>query len=85
MRDPPKRFVYVLQSQSSGSLCVGVTSDVQRRLAAHNGGRNRSTARQKPWEVVVTIEFRTEPEALRFERYLKTGSGWAFVRRRLIG
>jgi predicted GIY-YIG superfamily endonuclease len=85
MQGVPKRFVYVLRSEATGRLYVGLTSDVQRRLAAHNAGQNRSTARQKPWEVIVTIEFRTEPAALRFERYLKSGSGWAFVRRRLIG
>jgi len=33
---------------------------------------------------MVTIEFCTESAALRFERYLKTGSGWAFVKRRLL-
>ena len=85
MQGLPKRFVYLLRSRASGGLYVGLTSDVQRRLAAHNAGRNRSTARQKPWELIVTIEFRTERAALRFERYLKSGSGWAFVRRRLIG
>jgi len=81
----PKRFVYLLRSSASGRLYVGLTSDVERRLAAHNTGQNRSTARQKPWEVLVTIEFLAEPAAIRFERYLKSGSGWAFVRRRLIG
>jgi predicted GIY-YIG superfamily endonuclease len=53
-------------------------------LAAHNAGKNRSTARQKPWEVVVTVEFRAERPAVRFERYLESGSGWAFVKRRLM-
>jgi predicted GIY-YIG superfamily endonuclease len=80
----PKRFVYLLRSQVSGGPYVGLSSDVPRRLAAHNAGQNRSTSRQKPWEVVVSIEFRTEPAAARFERYLKSGSGWAFVRRRLL-
>ena len=63
---------------------MGLTSDVDRRLTAHNAGQNRSTVRGRPWEVLVKMEFRTEPEALRFERYLKSGSGWAFVRRRLV-
>ena len=84
MQGLPKRFVYVLRSKASGKLYVGVTSDVTRRLEAHNAGQNRSTAARRPWEVMVTIEFCTEPAALRFERYLKTGSGWAFVKRRLL-
>jgi len=84
MQGLPKRFVYVLRSKTSGKLYVGLTSDVQRRLAAHNAGQNRSTARQKPWEVVATVEFKLERSAVRFERYLKSGSGWAFVKRRLM-
>jgi putative endonuclease len=85
MQSAPKRFVYLLQSRPTGQLYVGLTSDVDRRLTAHNAGQNRSTASGKPWEVIVMMEFRTEPEARKFERYLKTGSGWAFVRRRLMG
>ena len=85
MQGIPKHFVYVLRSQASGRLYVGLTSNVQRRLAAHNAGQNRSTVRQRPWEVIVTVEFRSEAAASRFERYLKSGSGWAFVKRRLIG
>ena len=85
MQGLPKRFVYVLRSKSSGKFYVGLTSDVHRRLAAHNAGNNRSTARHKPWEVIVTVEFQLERSAVRFERYLKSGSGWAFVKRRLMG
>jgi hypothetical protein len=32
--------------------------------------------------VVVSIEFPTERQAIRFERYLKSGSGRAFAKRR---
>jgi hypothetical protein len=31
--------------------------------------------------LVVSIEFATEQQALRFERYLKSGSGRAFAKR----
>jgi hypothetical protein len=33
--------------------------------------------------MLVAIEFPTEREALRFERYLKSGSGRAFAKRHL--
>jgi predicted GIY-YIG superfamily endonuclease len=55
-----------------------------RRLAAHNAGNNRATARDRPWEPVVVMEFTTEAAAIRFEKCLKSGSGWAFVHRRLL-
>ena len=37
--------------------------------------------RDGPWQVIVSIEFRTQEAALVFERDLKTGSGRAFAKR----
>ena len=68
----------------NGCSYIGLTSDVQTRLAAHNAGQNRSTAKDKPWDIIVTMEFQTEAAAARFERYLKTGSGWAFAKRHFL-
>ena len=58
---------------------VGVTADITARLNAHNAGQNQSTARWRPWLIDVLIEFRTEPMAVRFEKYLKSGAGHAFA------
>ena len=77
-----KRFVYVLKSgDSKAHFYVGVTSDVRARLCDHNDGRCPHTAKRRPWQLQVVIEFPDEPRALRFERYLKSGSGRAFARR----
>ncbi len=84
MADARKRFVYLLRSLESGRPYVGVTADVPARLAAHNAGRVTHTARHRPWEVVIAIEFAEEASALEFERYLKSGSGWAFSRRHFL-
>ena len=82
MAKQPKRFVYLLQSVvASDRTYVGLTCDVTARLRDHNAGRNPSTACHKPWKVLVTVEFRSEPGAVSFEQYLKTGSGRAFTRR----
>jgi hypothetical protein len=35
----------------------------------------------RPWSLVVSIEFPTENAARRFEKYLKSGSGRAFTKR----
>ena len=78
----PKCFVYVLRSVSGSSRTyIGLTSDIAARLKAHNAGQNPSTARHKPWQLVVALEFRSEQAAVRFERYLKSGSGRAFAKR----
>jgi predicted GIY-YIG superfamily endonuclease len=79
---PAKRFVYIIRSVNHPQRrYVGVSADVAARLSAHNCGQNRWTAQWTPWELDLTIEFRTEKMALRFERYLKSGAGHAFARR----
>ena len=60
---------------------VGVTSDVDTRIEAHNAGLSSHTATHRPWRRLVVIEFDEEGPALTFERYLKTGSGREFARR----
>ena len=81
---PPKRFVYVLQSvRDRARYYTGITSNVRRRLVAHNADECVHTTRNRPWELDVLIAFRDEARALAFERYLKSGSGCAFSQRHL--
>jgi predicted GIY-YIG superfamily endonuclease len=77
-----KRFVYIIRSDSDPLRhYVGVTSNPDDRLRWHNEGLSGHTASHRPWSYVVVIEFPTEGQALRFERYLKSGSGRAFSKR----
>jgi putative endonuclease len=77
-----KRFVYVLTNAGpTPHFYSGLTSEPRRRLDDHNAGRCPHTVRYRPWQLHVVIEFPDEPRAVRFERYLKSGSGRAFARR----
>ena len=77
-----KRFVYILRSDFNHDRhYVGITGDVDERLTWHNHGPCGYTLDNRPWSLVVSIEFPTEREALRFEKYLKSGSGRAFAKR----
>ena len=77
-----KRFVYVLKnSDQPQHFYVGLTSDLNARLAHHNSGCCPHTASRRPWRLHVAIEFTSEQSAVRFERYLKSGSGRAFAKR----
>jgi predicted GIY-YIG superfamily endonuclease len=79
-----KRFVYVLRNaEKPPRYYTGLSGDVKMRLESHNAGNNRYTARYRPWTIDVVIEFPDEHRAIVFERYLKSGSGVAFARRRL--
>jgi putative endonuclease len=79
---PPKRIVYILHSESHPRRpYIGLTHDVYARLAAHNAGRCPHTAKYRPWQVQVMIQLTDQQRAIRFERYLKSGSGRAFAKR----
>ncbi|TAK16992.1 MAG: GIY-YIG nuclease family protein [Acidobacteria bacterium] len=76
----PKHIVYVLRGVAEPSRhYVGLTSDVEQRVAQHNSNNSGHTLNHRPWSLVVSIEFADPRVADRFERYLKTGSGRAFA------
>ena len=77
-----KRFVYVLKNADKNPhFYVGLTSDVTARLADHNAGHCPHTASRRPWQRHVVIEFSDQRTAVRFERYLKSGSGRTVAKR----
>jgi predicted GIY-YIG superfamily endonuclease len=79
-----RRFVYIIESIAMpGRFYTGVTSDMAERLADHNAGRSPHTASGRPWETSVVIQFKSESTAMAFEKYLKSGSGVAFSKKRL--
>ena len=76
------KYVYLLQSISHPpKRYTGITSDLQARIKEHNAGKLPTTAKHKPWKIVVAIRFDNDTRANAFERYLKNGSGHAFARR----
>jgi len=78
-------FVYVIVSVSyPDRYYVGLTENVRQRLGQHNHGIVRSTASFKPWRFRTAVCFSSKARAAEFERYLKTGSGIAFLRRRFL-
>ena len=78
------RYVYLLQSESvSGQRYVGTTSDLKQRLVEHNAKKSPHTSKYVPWKLVTYIAFSDDRKAEIFERYLKSGSGHAFAKRRL--
>jgi len=79
---PPKSIVYILRSVTEPKRpYIGLTHDLAARLDAHNAGRCIHTSHCRPSEVVAAIHLADEPTAIRFERYLKSGSGRAFAKR----
>jgi putative endonuclease len=77
-------YVYLLQSKTfEAQRYVGITGDLKRRLAEHNAGKSSHTSKYTPWKLVTYVAFSDARKAKNFERYLKSGSGHAFARKRL--
>ena len=77
-------YVYVLQSSKSHTLYYGFTSDLRKRFKEHNDGKSRYTKPLLPWKLIWYCGFENEQRAKDFELYIKTGSGKAFVYKRLV-
>lgn len=79
MRGKGSFFVYVLVSAATGRRYVGQTCDLARRLAEHNDARHNArkyTTRQKgPWRLLLQEGYASRKEAMRRERWLKSGAG----------
>jgi predicted GIY-YIG superfamily endonuclease len=76
--------VYYLVSESDPTLrYIGSTADLRERLTDHNTGGTHSTTDGRPWKLKSYTAFESKTKALAFERYLKSGSGRAFAKKRL--
>ena len=78
------KYVYILQSlESKDKFYVGLTANWQSRLDSHNAGEVFHTSKYRPWRIKTYVAFTDEKQAIAFEKYLKSGSGRAFSKKRL--
>jgi predicted GIY-YIG superfamily endonuclease len=76
--------VYLLQSEAVlDQRYIGVTSNLKQRVKDHNSGNSPHTSKYAPWKLISYLAFSDEQKARNFERYLKSGSGHAFAKKRL--
>ena len=72
--------VYVLYSKQFDKIYIGYTSNMERRLLAHNELETKGfTLRYRPWEVIYTEQYPEKKEAIKREKQLKTAKGRVFV------
>jgi predicted GIY-YIG superfamily endonuclease len=78
-------YVYLLKSEPyPKQQYVGLTRDLRKRLRDHNHGHSPHTSKFCPWILVAYFAFAHEKNAIAFERYLKSGSGRAFIKRHFL-
>lgn len=78
-------YVYILKSiEKPNKHYVGLTSNLENRLKAHNDGKTVFGNKYRPWKIETYIKFNDRKKAAKFERYLKKGSGHSFLKRHLV-
>ena len=77
-------YIYVLQSQNNGEIYIGSTNDLKRRLNDHNEGLCKATKFGIPWILEMSVAVKTEEKARELEKYFKTGSGKAILKKRFL-
>ncbi len=75
-------YVYIAQC-ADDSYYTGVTNNLDRRLAEHNGGKDPSsyTFTRRPVEIVFAYEFNDIRQAIAFEKQVK---GWSRKKKEAI-
>src|ERR1700683_4616964 len=63
---------------------IGFTENIDQRIKEHNEGKSLHTAKYGPWQIEVYLAVPSRKKALDLERYLKSGSGRAFLQRHIL-
>ena len=76
-------YIYLIKSEKDKSYYTGVTEDLKRRLSEHNNGSAKYTSTKGNFILVWYCAFSEKQKAYDFEKYLKSGSGFAFRNKHL--
>ena len=76
-------YVYLIRNQDN-KIYTGFTTDLNNRISQHNSDTSGYTKGRGPWELIWYAAFKERERALSFEKYLKSGSGYAFARKRFL-
>lgn len=77
-------YVYIIKSKKSDKHYTGITKDLRKRFQEHNFGKSPYTAKYRPYLLAWYCCFASKNKAYKFERYLKSGSGIAFLNKHLL-
>lgn len=78
-------YVYVIQSEVDGKLYKGFTTDVGKRIKAHNRGEVKSTRKRRPFKLIHQEGYQSRSDALKREKFLKSLEGGKILKSILQG
>ncbi len=71
-------YIYLLKC-SDGKTYVGCTNDLKARIERHKNGHVPATSTRLPIKLISYFAVKDKYVAFDFEKYLKSGSGRAFI------
>ncbi len=77
-------FVYVIYADQFDKIYIGMTSNLEKRIFAHNNLPKGWTKNFRPWRLIYSEEFPTKSEALKREKELKSHQGRSFIRNEIL-
>jgi putative endonuclease len=78
-------YVYIIRSLSDPAQeYTGLSADLKNRIADHNAGKSSHTSKYVPWELLWYCGCIDKKIGLELETYLKSHSGRAFAKKRLL-
>lgn len=76
-------YIYILESKNCKEYYVGYSEDLKARIQSHKWHTVKTT-KAGDFDLVWYSGFKNKEKALAFEKYLKSGSGFAFRNKHLI-
>jgi putative endonuclease len=77
--------VYILRSEMHQKIYIGCTSNLIQRFYSHNFlSKKGYTKRFRPWVVIHLEFFDSKKNALKRERFLKSGVGRKWIHHKLL-
>lgn len=68
-------YVYILYSEKGSKLYIGNTPDLKKRYIKHETGFVKSTKNRRPLRLIYYEAYLEKKDAIRREKYLKSGAG----------
>ncbi len=76
-------YVYILKSLQDSELYTGFTNNLSERFSKHQSGKVFSTQSRRPFKLLYYEACLAKEDALKREKFLKSGWGRNFVKKRL--
>ncbi|HNW71884.1 MAG TPA: GIY-YIG nuclease family protein [Candidatus Paceibacterota bacterium] len=77
-------YIYLLESKNDKSWYIGYSSNLKKRLQNHlSGNGGQTTSRKTDWRLIYYEAYVDKRDAIGREKFLKSGSGYKFLKKQL--